>query len=40
MEYGGLVIYHMRLEHGHFHLPVIKRRKVGLKRLKPSGMTL
>ena len=24
MEYGGLVIYHMRLEHGHFHLPVIK----------------
>ena len=23
MEYGGLVIYHMRLEHGHFHLPVL-----------------
>lgn len=23
MEYGGLVICHMKLEQGHFHLPVI-----------------
>ena len=34
MEYGGLVIYHMRLEHGHFHLPVINTEEGPLKRLK------
>ena len=31
MEYGGLVIYHMRLEHGHFHLPVINTEEGRIK---------
>ncbi|EDN85573.1 IS66 family insertion sequence element accessory protein TnpB [Parabacteroides merdae] len=34
MEYGGLVIYHMRLEHGHFHLPVINTEEGRIKAMK------
>ena len=34
MEYGGLVIYHMRLEHGHFHLPVINTEEGRIKAIE------
>lgn len=34
MEYGGLVIYHMRLEQGHFHLPVINTEEGRVKAIE------
>ncbi|MCS2614516.1 IS66 family insertion sequence element accessory protein TnpB [Bacteroides fragilis] len=34
MEYGGLVIYHMKLEQGHFHLPVINTEEGRIKAIE------
>lgn len=36
MEYGDLVIYHMKLEQGHFHLSVIDMNEGRVKAVETS----